>query len=505
MESLKNSSKEFIAYVAASYPIIWIDTHEYHRCICEYSRAIFESKVTHKCYSWDLISGLSGYNTELTTPKYVAVNSDDAADDPLTPINYLKKLCDYNLKNKNNEKHAVMFAQDFHLYIKSPEIWRTLLNLYSEFSSNSMIFVIVSPVVEIPLEIKRYITVIDFNLPTKEDISKRLNTIIDDIGCTVDEEHINEIISSGTGLTMNEFDNAVYLSLAKNKHKILPTSIHQQKRQLIRKNNALDVVKVNYGFERIVGLDNMKKFVPKMVGKPNSRGILIVGVPGSGKSAFSKALGKETGRLTIDLDIGNLQGGIVGETEQNTKDALNIIDAMEPAILFLDELEKSLAGVSGYSGDSGTSKRQGGQILRWLNDHTSDVYVVATSNNIDELPPEYLRSGRWDAIFYTNVPNDIERQGLIQLYSNLYNIDANQPIPNINGWTGAEIENLCKLAANLECSLVDAAMYVCPMIKVSKDKIETMVNKVKNIAVPASSMPLVNHSEVNINRVISEI
>ena len=497
---------EFILHVASSYPILWIDTCEYQRCINTYANDIIESPIKHSIYAWDMVSGISEYrkgsfeNLDPTREEY---------KDPIAPIDFLKNICNDNEQRKQARKEikpSVMFVQDYHLFLKSPEIWRSLLNLSPQFSSVAQVFVIVSPIVEIPQEIKRYVSVLDFQLPTKDVIRERLEYIANNMQCEIDEKDKDEIISSGTGLTMNEFDNALYLSLVSNDKKVVPAQIHKQKRQLIRKNSAMDVVKSDYGFERIVGLDNMKDFVKKMVGKPDSKGTLIVGVPGGGKSAFAKALGKETGRLTIDLDIGNLQGGLVGETEQNTKDALQTIDAMEPAILFLDELEKSLSGVSGYSGDSGTSKRQGGQILRWLNDHTSDVYVIATCNNIDELPPEYLRSGRWDVIFFVDLPTAEERDGLVKLYKNIYGL-KDKKIPDIEGWTGAEIENLCKLAKNLETSLEDAAKYICPMIKVSREKIDNMINKVNGIAVPASKYTSKISTSVgsNLNRTLAQL
>lgn len=124
-------------------------------------------------------------------------------------------------------------------------------------------------------------------------------------------------------------------------------------------------------------------------------------------------------------------------------------------------------------------------ILQWLNDHTSDVYVIATCNNIDELPPEYLRSGRWDTIFCVGFPSEEERNGLLNLYQNIYELDKKDKVPDIEGWTGAEIENLCKLSKNLEVSLEEASKFICPMIKVTKD-VETMFDKVKGVAIPAS-------------------
>jgi SpoVK/Ycf46/Vps4 family AAA+-type ATPase len=147
--------------------------------------------------------------------------------------------------------------------------------------------------------------------------------------------------------------------------------------------------------------------------------------------------------------------------------------------------------MEGYSGDSGTSKRQGGQVLKWLNDHKSDVYTIATCNNIDGLPPEFLRAERWDAIFFVDLPNEEERNAIMDLYKNYYGIEDEESSVNIKDWTGAEIKNLCKLAKNLEVSLEEASKYVCPIAKTAAEKIETLRNKVRSTTVPASKTSVV--------------
>lgn len=461
-------TNEFVGYVASAYPILWIDTHEYDRAIKNYTEELEKGKTKYNIATWDIVSGISKYNGDRF------VSASDPNGDPSEPIDFLLK----------DSGPAVIFVNDYHMYIEAIDIWRSLINSINNFKQNAKIFVIISPKVNIPEEIKRYVTVINFSLPTKEELKEIINVAVQSVGAEIEDEDL--VLSSGSGLTAFEFENAIYHSIVLNKRKIIPQYIHEHKRQLIRKNSAMDIIKPEFGFERIIGLDNMKEFVPKMVGKKTARGILIVGIPGGGKSAFAKALGKETKRMTISLDIGNLQGGIVGETEQNTKDALQVVDAMQPAILFLDEIDKSLAGVgNSYSGDSGTSKRQGGQILEWLQDHKSDVYVIATCNDISALPPEYLRAGRWDAIFSVGLPSREERDGMLNLYKNIYDIKDDSDI-NIDNWTGAEIENLCKLASNLDCTLAEAQRYVCPMVKVSGDKIKNMLNSLAGIAVPAT-------------------
>ncbi len=164
--------------------------------------------------------------------------------------------------------------------------------------------------------------------------------------------------------------------------------------------------------------------------------MLLLGLPGVGKSAFCRALGNEVSRPTLTLDVGSLYGSLVGETERNIRQALRTIDAMQPAVVMVDEIEKSLSG-SGGSGDSGVSTRLFGSFLTWLSDHESDVYVVASCNDISKLPPEFSRAERWDAVFFVDLPGRAEKDAIWQLYLQQYELDRTQRLPDDTNFTGA--------------------------------------------------------------------
>ena len=172
--------------------------------------------------------------------------------------------------------------------------------------------------------------------------------------------------------------------------------------------------------------------------------------------------------------------------------------------MFIDEIEKGLAGVSGYNGDSGTSQRQGGQFLKWLSDHESDVYVIATSNDISKLPPEYLRAERWDAIFFVDLPNKEEREGICEIYKKLYKI-KDDILPNIDNWTGAEIKTLYRLANAMNISLLEANEYITPIYKTMKEKIEDLRNWAKDRTIYASTSNNKTISKESNNRQIIPI
>lgn len=201
--------------------------------------------------------------------------------------------------------------------------------------------------------------------------------------------------------------------------------------------------------------------------------MLLLGVPGTGKSAFAKALGNETGRPTLILDVGSLMGSLVGQTEQNVRQALRIADAMAPCILFVDEIEKALAGAGGAN-DSGVSARLLGSLLTWLNDHTSDVYFIGTCNDVSRLPPEFSRAERFDGIFFLDLPGASEKQAIWKLYLAHFGVDASQELPRDDNWTGAEIRACCRLAALLEMPLIEAAHHVVPVASTAADSVERL-------------------------------
>jgi SpoVK/Ycf46/Vps4 family AAA+-type ATPase len=188
----------------------------------------------------------------------------------------------------------------------------------------------------------------------------------------------------------------------------------------------------------------------------------LLSPPGCGKSAFCKALGKEVGRPVLNLDVGSLMGSLVGQSEERTRQALRIIDAMAPCVAMIDEVEKAFAGMNG-SGDSGVASRMFGAFLSWLNDHESDVFVVCTANDVAKLPPEFSRSERFDGVFFLDLPSRDEKEAIWAIYRDLYEIDPTQGMPDDTDWTGAEIKSCCRLAALLDLPLSQAAQNVVPV------------------------------------------
>ena len=246
---------------------------------------------------------------------------------------------------------------------------------------------------------------------------------------------------------------------------------------MLRKSGLLELYQGQEDFQSLGGLEALKAFCKRALLQPSRgnplkrpRGVLLLSPPGCGKSQFCKCLGREVGRPVLMLDPGNLLGSLVGQSEERTRQALRIVDAMAPCVLMIDEIEKAFAGVHG-NGDSGVSARMFGTFLTWLNDHASDVFVVATSNDIAKLPPEFGRSERFDGLFFLDLPDARERQAIWALYRGLFEIDPDQPLPEDESWTGAEIRACCRLAALLDLPLQQAARNVVPVAVTAQEQI----------------------------------
>jgi len=217
-------------------------------------------------------------------------------------------------------------------------------------------------------------------------------------------EELQRLLDAAAGLTRYEAEGAFSLSLVR-ESKLTPQAVWELKTGMLKKSGLLTLHRGTECFADLGGLDSLKSFCARAIsasrrtGAARARGVLLLSPPGCGKSQFAKALGNEMGRPTLVMDIGALMGSLVGATEQNVRQAFRIVDAMSPAVLFLDECEKALSGASGH-GDSGVSARLFGSLLTYLSDHTSDVFVVMTANQIDKLPPELSRAERFDGVYF---------------------------------------------------------------------------------------------------------
>jgi SpoVK/Ycf46/Vps4 family AAA+-type ATPase len=371
-------------------------------------------------------------------------------------------------------------------------IIQEILNYLPALKTNKIMLCVVSPVLKLPVELQRIFTVLEFSLPNRED----LKTILDRTaqGNSIEIEDETPILEAASGLTWEETENALTLSIVKCRN-FNPKYIMEQKAQMIKKSAALKMANFKETFKDIGGLDNLKnwllnRFINRIEGLP-WRGVLLLGVPGTGKSSLAKALANEVGRACVEMSMSSMFGSLVGESEATMRQALEVMDAMEPLIAFVDEVEKGLAGVgSSHEGDSGTTKRVGGEFLKWLQDHESDVFVIATCNDLSNLPTEYTRAGRWDGIFFIDLPQPSERKAILDMYVQKFlkrELTKEDKVPNLEGFTGAEIRQLVIEAAYCGGDLMEAEKFVIPLSKSAPDRIKKLRDDAKGY-VPASSI-----------------
>jgi hypothetical protein len=451
-------------YISACFTGLWVQSHEHDDASTEIAGLCRENNW--KLAVWDIASGLH-------IPGQTN-SADTGGSDPLAAIRSINALA-------SEGSSAILVLTNFHRFLNSPEIIQALAKQISTGKTNRTFIVVLSAIVQIPAELEKYFVVLDHDLPGRDQLEQIASGIATEEGDLPQGDDLNMVLDAAAGLTRFEAEGAYSLSIVRHGN-IRPDAIWELKSQALKKSGLLQLHRGGERFDGLGGLQSLKSFCLRAMRRQGHRdllrrprGVLLLGVPGTGKSAFAKALGAETGRPTLILDIGSLMGSLVGSTEANIRQALKTIDAMEPCICFIDEVEKALSGVSS-SGDSGVSARLFGTFLTWLNDHQSDVFTICTCNDISKLPPEFSRAERFDGCFFLDLPSGEQRRKIWDIYLKLFGLNADQAKPNEKQWTGAEIRACCRLAALLDVPLTAAAQNVVPVAVTAAESVERLHN-----------------------------
>ncbi|MBM4295180.1 MAG: AAA family ATPase [Deltaproteobacteria bacterium] len=460
-------------YLKSGYPVLLVRTHEPERFI----GAACQQAIGRKPYQWDVVRGF----------RQLGNGAEWQECDPFDLP---------NVAAKGTEK-AVWFLRNFHFWLNEPPVIQAIQNNLPIYKTKGITLVIVSPDAKLPLELEREVVVLDFPLPTREELKTILAGLVESTGIEPEDEAA--VLDAAQGLTWEEGENALALALVRQK-RFDPHTICTLKAQMVEKSASLQFSQFTETFATLGGLENLKewtlnRFKNRRPGLP-FRGILLLGVPGTGKSHFAKALGNEVGWPVLSLDMGRVFGSLVGESEAKMREALKVVDAMAPAILFIDELEKGLAGVGGSSTDGGTTQRVGGTFLQWLNDHTSEVFVIATCNSYEKLPPEYTRMGRWDCLWFVDNPGPREQLDILDIYLKQFmgktlgtimaESDGRVKIPDLDGYSGAEIRQVVIEAAYNGGDLEAAVRFVIPISRSQKAQMDTLREWARARTIPAS-------------------
>lgn len=457
--------QEICELICAGFSGIWVETSESNSAVAEIKEVADERRWGFDV--WDIDQQLLSGKVAAPGPLQ-AVRSVDVLD-----------------ANENDDANKILVLKNFHKYLPNPEVLQALINRLIKGKSQGQHFIVVAPAVALQPEIEKLFTVVHHSLPDAAQLKALCTKMLEDSPDfdQPTEEQVQVVVDAARGLTRMEAENAFALSLVRN-NELTAETIWNIKAQTLEKSGHMSLYRGDADFEHLGGLENLKQFCLRAMrrqGEDNPdrrpKGVLLLSPPGCGKSQFAKALGNEVGRPTVMLDFGSLMGKFVGESEANMRRALKQVDAMAPCVLFVDEIEKGLAGV-GSSGqtDSGVSARLFGTLLTWLNDHTSDVFFIGTCNDASQLPAPFARAERFDGVFFVDLPAAEQREQIWDIYLNHYGIDKGQEKPQDSNWTGAEIKACCRLAALLDVPLTEAAQNVVPVAVTSAEQITSLRN-----------------------------
>lgn len=375
----------------------------------------------------------------------------------------------------NNSTRLLIVIHNPEKYLENfPEVAQRFANVLAQCKQCKANLIVIGASFEAPLMLQRAFVVLDHDLPDKDE----LRSILDQM--QVEVEDIEKAVDAASGLTRCEAEDAYALSFVKS-GAVKAEEVWRVKARELSKNGALELYEGDASFDDLCGLDAVKEFCESSAGNADAKGILMLGVPGAGKSQFAKALGNRVGLPTISIDFGAMMGSLVGQTEERLRRSLQAVERMAPAILFADEIEKALSG-AGSSNDSGVSQRMLGTLLTWLNDRDCGIYFIGTCNDIEQLSSvsagAFTRAERFDGIFYIGLPTKEQREAMWKMYLKKYGIDEGEGdgIGDVNdeGWTGAEIKSCCRLAKLLGKSVAETSRMVVPVCKTAEAAIDRL-------------------------------
>ena len=401
-------NSELTLFLKARYPIIYINTVEEDRV--EYViRKNIKTNLNRSIYSWDFVDGYTN------NPN----NEGFAKRNPLQALELIERL--------SSETPALFLLKDFNRFLTDLSISRKLRNVSRILKLQPKTIIIIASDLTIPKELQDLITILQFQLPLEDEISQELNRLINSLNINVEPKLFETLTRACQGLSLERIRRvlskiiATYKTIDNNSISILLS----EKKQIISQTEILEYSSVNEKITNLGGLDNLKDWVNKRktafsiqasnYGLPTPRGLLLVGIQGTGKSLTAKAIANDWQLPLLKLDVGKLFGGIVGESESRLRQMINLAETISPCILWIDEIDKAFTNTES-KGDSGTSNRILATFISWLSEKTKPVFVISTANNIDLLPLEIIRKGRFDEIFFLDLPKKSEREEIFKIH-----------------------------------------------------------------------------------------
>lgn len=476
---------KMVRYMDAGFPILYLNTFEEDK-----ADAMIRSIAGGKgILEWN-IRGFFDYKGKTAL-------SDISLKDTLSMLD----------GNDCELQRKVLIIKDIQTCINDSTIIAELKNLAIKINRGLEEFtiVIVSPVLTIPKELENFITIFTMDYLNQHEICNIITRFCEEQELpNLHDEFMDELAQAFKGLS--EFEICNILALAVSDDGEITRSdlslIFDQKQQMIQKSGILEMVPLKESLSDIGGLESLKKWLQrkgkifKNVNKAEHfgvdipKGVLIVGMPGCGKSLNAKAAAKLFEVPLLRMDLGRLMGKYVGESEANMRRAIALAEAISPCVLWIDELEKAFAGIGGDGGGADVTTRLFGTFLTWLQEKNSMAFVVATANNIVKLPPELLRKGRFDEVFYVDLPDKQERRKIFEIHikkrrpNDVSDIDIQKLVNATNGYSGADIEGVVKDAVETAFTeektcvttdgLLQAIMHTHSLSEIMRSSLEDM-------------------------------
>lgn len=500
--------QELLDLLKAREPGIWISTSEEKEVIVSIKNAIDTVGEYETVYTFSMTEGISEVKTENNKIVYERLENTNNI------IALYKMLQESN--DRNCEKSRVWILKDYHLLLNNPNAIRTIRDLKESPTERYTPIIIISPSNEVPLELQKTFKILNYDTPSEEDINELLNLWTASKNIELEASEQLNISKRLFGFTRSEILSMLNLSFIKYETINLDI-VNEKKIEMINESGVLDYKVPKANLDNVGGNHKFKEWVDiveacmtedaREYGIPAPKGYLSVGIPGTSKSFSAEALAGKWNMPFIKLNMAKITSRYAGETERNMYKALNLVKSCAPCVLLIDEVEKALGGYkSSNASDSGAIARAFGSVLEFLNDNDNGVFVVMTSNDVSQLPPELTRAGRLDAIWFFGLPTKEERKQILDIHLR----KANRPVTDdvleemaksMEKYTGAEIELVVKSSlrrAYLEKIktgedkgitpeiLQAASEEVVPVAVSSREQIAALENWAKNRALYAN-------------------
>lgn len=437
--------EELSILIQAQYPLIYLMTSEEERAE-QAIATIAQSKPQRRVFVWTVTHGVVEYGQPRSVTQHNTVSPQAAIE--------------WAIRQPAKEAGVFVF-KDLHPFIDAPEVTRWLRDAIASFKGTQKAMVLMSPVQQVPIELEKEVVVLDFPLPDMATLDRVLSGQLEQNprNRRLTTEAREKLLKAALGLTRDEAEK-VYRKAQVTAGRLTESEVEivlSEKKQLIRRNGILEYLEQDQTIDSVGGLEELKRWLKQRsnafserardYGLPQPKGMLILGVPGCGKSLIAKTTSRLWSLPILRLDMGRVyDGSMVGRSEANLRNALKTAESISPAILFIDELDKAFAGGAGSAdSDGGTSSRIFGSFLTWMQEKTSPVFVMATANRVERLPGEFLRKGRFDEIFFVDLPTQEERQDIFTIHlgkrrRDIARFDIEQLAKISDGFSGAEIE-----------------------------------------------------------------